>query len=83
MALCFEALRRAKGQNLRQVLMTDLLLSQQCLRRYEFYEGVRAAVIDKDRSPRWSPPDIDQVEASVIHGFFDPIPGIDCNVFPQ
>ena len=83
MALCFEALRRAQGQNLRQVLMTDLLLSQQFLRRSEFYEGVRAAVIDKDRSPRWSPPGIDQVEASVIYGFFDAIPGIDCDVFPQ
>lgn len=81
MTLTFAALARARGQDLRQVLMTDLLLSQQCLRRGEFYEGIRAAVIDKDRSPRWSPADLAAIDPAAIDSHFLPLPGIECAVF--
>ena len=36
----------------------------------EFYEGVRAAVIDKDRTPRWSPATLDEVSESDIDAYF-------------
>ncbi|TAH36570.1 MAG: enoyl-CoA hydratase/isomerase family protein [Alphaproteobacteria bacterium] len=84
MALTLEAFRRAAGKSLREVLKTDLLLSQQCLRRDEFYEGVRAAVIDKDRNPKWQPASITEVSEKEVAEFFKPIPGIDLDVFdPQ
>ena len=36
----------------------------------DFSEGVRAAVVDKDRTPRWDPPSLEQV--TDIDQFFAP-----------
>ena len=40
---------------------------------HDFYEGVRAALIDKDQSPRWVPPRLDMVSESEIEPFFAPL----------
>ena len=40
---------------------------------HDFYEGVRAALIDKDQSPRWAPPRLDMVSESEIERFFAPL----------
>ena len=40
----------------------------------DFYEGVRAAVIDKDRNPKWRPDSIADVSEEDIARFFDPHP---------
>ncbi len=42
----------------------DMLILQQA----DFYEGIRAAVIDRDRQPRWSPPRIEDVDAAALIG---------------
>jgi enoyl-CoA hydratase len=33
-------------------------------------EGVRALIIDKDRSPRWNPPTLDAVTEELVAGVF-------------
>jgi enoyl-CoA hydratase len=40
----------------------------------DFYEGVRAAVIDKDRNPKWSPAGLAAVPDSDIETYFQPAP---------
>lgn len=41
----------------------------------EFYEGVRAALIDKDKKPKWNPSSIDKVSDVDVQKHFIPIPG--------
>jgi enoyl-CoA hydratase len=41
----------------------------------DFAEGVRAQVIDKDRTPRWSPARLADVDPASIAEFFEPLPG--------
>ncbi len=39
------------------------------LRHHDFYEGVRAAIIDKDRNPRWLPAGLSDVTAESIERY--------------
>ena len=41
------------------------------LPRSDFYEGIRAAIIDKDNAPVWDPARMDDVSDSDIDGFFE------------
>jgi len=36
----------------------------------DFREGVRAAVIDKDRNPRWSPSRLEDVTSEIVAPYF-------------
>ena len=40
----------------------------------EFIEGVRAAVIDKDRKPTWKYPTLESVPTNLIDGLDQPAP---------
>jgi enoyl-CoA hydratase len=44
------------------------------VRGTEFYEGVRAVIIDKDQSPRWRPPSLAEVTPEQVMRYFDPLP---------
>ncbi len=50
----FEQLRRARGLTLEECFAMELALSQQFLRHPDLPEGIRALLIDKDMTPRWS-----------------------------
>lgn len=42
----------------------------------EFYEGVRAALIDKDRKPKWNPSKLADVSPADVMAHFEPISGL-------
>ena len=42
------------------------------LASHDFYEGVRAAVIDKDRNPQWRPARLAEVTEADIAAYFRP-----------
>lgn len=66
----FEILRRGAGSTLSEALMTELRLVARVVRHPDFAEGVRAMVLDKDKSPRWTPPEIEQVDPAAIAAMF-------------
>ena len=37
----------------------------------DFYEGIRAVIIDKDNRPRWNPPSLAAVTRKSVNRFFD------------
>ncbi|WP_454009214.1 enoyl-CoA hydratase/isomerase family protein [Aeromonas sp. Marseille-Q7275] len=47
---------QARRQSLAEVFADELALSVNCVLKGDFVEGVRALLIDKDKSPRWQPP---------------------------
>ncbi len=67
-----EALRRARGMTVDEVLEQDLRVGSAFLGHPDFAEGIRARVIDKDRRPKWSPSDLREVSRSDVLSFFDP-----------
>jgi enoyl-CoA hydratase/carnithine racemase len=59
--IILEQLRRGKDLDLEGVFRSELNLSCQCTIHPDFVEGVRALLIDKDQSPRWQPPTLEEV----------------------
>jgi enoyl-CoA hydratase len=43
----------------------------------DFYEGVRAVIVDKDNKPRWNPAALADVSEAEIERYFAPLPGGD------
>jgi len=65
------ALRDAQRQtDLGYSLQQEYNLAMACLQHPDFQEGVRAALIDKDQQPRWSPDDPASVTIEQVNPFF-------------
>ena len=43
------------------------------MRGHDFYEGVRAVIIDKDQAPRWQPATLEEVTAVDVKHYFAPL----------
>ncbi|XP_037344368.2 3-hydroxyisobutyryl-CoA hydrolase, mitochondrial [Pungitius pungitius] len=56
--------------SLQDVLVMEYRLSQACMRGHDFYEGVRAVLIDKDQSPKWSPSTLEEVSEQSVDQCF-------------
>ncbi len=69
----FEAFQRAQGLTLEECLQMEFRLALRFMQSNDFFEGVRAALIDKDRQPRWQPNTIDDVAVSDVEPYFRPL----------
>jgi enoyl-CoA hydratase len=71
MVVTLKLLRLARGSSsLEQCLVREYRAALQVFASDDFREGVRAAVIDKDRNPRWSPAKIEDVTAEMVAPYF-------------
>ena len=83
MVVTLKLLRLARASSsLEQCLVREYRAALEVFASDDFREGVRAAVIDKDRNPRWSPPRIEDVTPEMIAPYFAEI-GADELVFDQ
>ena len=70
-------LRLARDLDLRGTLVQDFRIALRCLEAEDFYEGVRAVVIDKDGAPRWHPARLEDVTEASVARYFAPPEGGD------
>lgn len=70
-AVTLEALRRASVMgSVADVLAQDLVLARHLLPRPDFAEGVRAQLVDKDRTPRWQHDRLEDVTRAEVLACF-------------
>jgi len=70
MAVTLEMLRRGRHLSLEDCFALELHLDRQWFNRGDLMEGVRALLIDKDKSPRWNPPTLRELDAEHVASFF-------------
>ncbi|MET0220788.1 MAG: enoyl-CoA hydratase/isomerase family protein [Tardiphaga sp.] len=66
-------LRLARGStSLEQCLSREYLAALEVFASHDFVEGIRAAIIDKDRNPTWQPPDLAGVTPDIVARYLAP-----------
>lgn len=58
------------GLSVREALALEYRMICRVLERHDFYEGIRAALIDKDRNPRWKPVALRDVTPAEVDAHF-------------
>ena len=67
----FAQITRAKTMSLVECLKMDYCLVGHFMAGSDFYEGIRAALIDKDKMPRWQPAHVNQVTPANVANYFE------------
>ncbi len=73
MKIAFEQLKRGHEMDFNDVMRMEYRIVRRVMEGHDFFEGVRATIIDKDKRPRWSPPTVDTVSDAAIAGYFAPL----------
>ena len=75
--LTLRALREGASADIAGALRTEYRIVCAIKHGSDFFEGVRAQLIDKDRSPKWAPASLAEVSDSMVEGYFQPPAGGD------
>jgi enoyl-CoA hydratase len=55
------------------VMRLEYRMACRFLESHDFFEGIRAAVIDKDRAPKWRPARLAEVDPVAVEAYFAPL----------
>lgn len=66
----FEQLTRGGKMEFDDCMRMEYNIALHFLNTYDFYEGVRAAVIEKDRNPHWQPSTLAEMTNEMVAAFF-------------
>lgn len=70
MKVTLKMLREGKHLDLKECLQMEYRLVRRCCEDSDFYEGVRALLIDKDNKPKWNPVKLADVNDTQLTRYF-------------
>jgi enoyl-CoA hydratase len=76
-AVAFRQISTGAMLDMDECMRMEFRIVSRMMTGHEFYEGIRAAVVDKDNAPRWSPGRIEEVDDAAVDAYFAPLPGGD------
>lgn len=71
-AFTFEMLTRGLELEFEDCMRMEFRAARHFMRHPDFYEGVRAVIVDKDQAPRWTPAQIAEVSQADIAAALEP-----------
>jgi len=73
--VAFRQITEGKKLNtLGECLNMEYRLVTRCCENDDFYEGVRALLIDRDNKPKWNPATVEEVSAELVDSYFQELP---------
>ncbi len=72
--VAFAQLRRGRHLNFDDAMRLEFRMVQRVLADHDYFEGVRAVLIDKDQQPRWRPSQLEEVNEAMVAAHFAPLP---------
>ena len=68
--VALRSLKLGRKNSFEDCMKMEFRMVNKVMNDHDFYEGVRALIIDKDNKPSWSPKSIEDVEDSFVDEFF-------------
>ena len=72
--LALAQMRRGRDWTFAQAMRAEFRIVSRVVHDHDFYEGVRALIVDKDNTPRWQPAALAAVTDADIERHFAPLP---------
>jgi enoyl-CoA hydratase len=74
-AIAFEQMKRGRALDFAGAMQLEFRIVSRIAHGHDFYEGVRAVVIDKDQAPSWRPATLEELDPAAIASHFAPLVG--------
>jgi enoyl-CoA hydratase len=71
--LALAQVRRGRDWSFAQCMQAEMRIVSRIVYGHDFYEGVRAVIVDKDNAPRWSPASLEGVSDAEVEKHFAPL----------
>jgi enoyl-CoA hydratase len=71
--LALAQVRRGRDLTFEQCMQEEMRIVSRIVYGHDFYEGVRAVIVDKDNAPRWRPETLAQVSDAEVGRHFAPL----------
>src|SRR5262245_20315907 len=71
--LALAQMQRGTTLDFAECMRTEFRIVSRVVRGHDFYEGVRAVIIDKDQAPHWQPATLAAVDAAAVERHFAPV----------
>jgi len=70
--VAYRQVRRSGSPSLEEALELEGGIARHFLTGEEFYEGIRALLIDKDKSPQWPSVSLERISEEMVEAYFTP-----------
>jgi enoyl-CoA hydratase len=75
MKVALAQMRRGAGWDFTSCMQAEFRIVSRIVYGHDFYEGVRALIVDKDNAPRWRPSALADVDDAAVEHHFAPLGG--------
>ena len=75
MAVTFRQLREGAYLSMDECMRMEYRIVNRMLTGHDFYEGIRAVLVDRDNAPVWEPASLAAIDPTAIDAYFAPLDG--------
>lgn len=71
--IAFRQIREGAKLDFEECMRTEFRMVSRIFKAPDFFEGIRAVVIDKDQAPQWQPASLAEVTSELVEAYFAPL----------